>query len=342
MDAGYEGPRERAGLLLDLTLDDAESGERSRALITRLRDAIRRGSLPATTRLPASRTLAQDLGVSRGVIVRAYEQLTAEGYLQATQGRGTEVASLPSITSPDPVTLPPYPVTNPGLPSGAMFPRDAWLRSLAHAVTTMADAQLSYGHPAGAPELRTALSAYLGRVRAMLAPSDRIVVTNGFGQTTRLVADVLIAKGRSEIGIEDPGSPGLRAQLERAGLRCRPVPVDHDGIRVDALRRTHLAAVVVTPAHQFPTGVVMTPQRRHELIDWARTGDRIILEDDYDAELRYDRSPVGALQGLDPEHVIYGGSVSKTLPPDSASAGWSYPLKSSNPLPRREVGRRPR
>jgi GntR family transcriptional regulator/MocR family aminotransferase len=183
------------------------------------------------------------------------------------------------------------------------------------------DADLGYGDPAGYPKLRAELSAYLGRVRALIAPPERIVIVSGFGQATRLLAEVLATRGIQEIGLEDPGSAGLREQLSRAGVTCVPVPVDAHGVRVDALAESGVRAIVVTPAHQFPTGVVMSAERRHALLTWAReTGGRVI-EDDYDAEYRYDRTPVGALQGLGPDVVVYGGSLSKTLAP-GLRIGW--------------------
>jgi GntR family transcriptional regulator/MocR family aminotransferase len=169
--------------------------------------------------------------------------------------------------------------------------------------------------------LRSELGRYLRRVRAVLAPPERVVVVNGFAQATRLVADVLRASGETRIGLEDPGSIGVREQLTASGLTCVPVPVDSEGVRVDTLSDSNVRAVVVTPAHQFPTGVVTSPARRHALLDWARSCDGLILEDDYDAEFRSDRTPIGALQGLGPDVVLYGGSVSKTLAP-GVRLGW--------------------
>lgn len=308
------------GLLLEVTLAGVPRGGQASSLTARLRDAVRSGSLQAGTRLPASRTLAGDLGVSRGVVVRTYEQLTAEGYLRTRQGSGTEVAVVPRPTAPGP---PPAArrASNPGLPAGSLFPRAAWMRSAARALAQLPDADLGYGDPAGHPRLRHELSAYLGRARALIAPPERIVVVNGFAQASRLVAEVLKGRGIREIGVEDPGSVGLRDQLAQAGMTCGPVPVDGDGVRVDLLARSPLRAVVVTPAHQFPTGVVLSPDRRHALLRWARDTGGLVVEDDYDAELRYDRSPVGALQGLGPDVVVHGGSVSKTLAP-ALRIGW--------------------
>lgn len=311
----------RSAALLALSLDGVPRSERSEELARRLRGAVRGGSLPPGTGLPPTRSLASDLGVSRGVVVRAYDRLVAEGYLVAVQGRGTAVAELGSGHIGERTPPRPEPVTNPGLPSGALFPRKAWVRAVEVALTSMTDAEFGYGGPAGHPRLRAALSGYLGRVRGLVAPVDRMVIVNGFAQTSRLVADVLVARGQRPLGVEDPGSAGLRAQVERAGLRCVGVPVDREGIDVEALRRTGVRAVVVTPAHQFPTGAVLSAQRRHELIAWARETGGLIIEDDYDAELRYGRAPVGALQGLAPDVVLYGGSVSKTLAP-GLRLGW--------------------
>lgn len=308
------------GLLLEMTLSGVPRGQQASALMNRLRNAVRSGSLPTGTRLPPSRVLARDLGVSRGVVVRVYEQLTAEGYLNARQGSGTEVAAVPrsATSAPRRSHRPP---SNPGLPSGAAFPRAAWLRSTQRALAELPDSALGYGDPAGYVKLRAELSAYLGRVRAMIAPPERILIVNGFGQATRLIAEVLAQRGISRIGLEDPGSAGLREQLTGAGVTCVPVPVDGDGLQVNALVGSSVDAVVVTPAHQFPTGVVMSPERRHALLDWARDTGGLVIEDDYDAEFRYDRTPVGALQGLGPDVVVYGGSLSKTLAP-GLRIGW--------------------
>jgi GntR family transcriptional regulator/MocR family aminotransferase len=155
----------------------------------------------------------------------------------------------------------------------------------------------------------------------LIAPPERIVIVNGFGQASRLLAEVLAGRGIDQIGLEDPGSAGLREQLSGAGVTCVPVPVDAQGVRVDALADSGVRAIVVTPAHQFPTGVVMSAERRHALLAWARGTGGLVIEDDYDAEFRYDRTPVGALQGLGPDVVVYGGSASKTLAP-GLRMGW--------------------
>jgi GntR family transcriptional regulator / MocR family aminotransferase len=309
-----------SGLLLEVDLTGAARGRQAEALADQLRRAVRTGTLPIGTRLPASRSLAADLGVSRGVVVRAYDQLVAEGYLAGRRGSGTIVAG---GTDPGP-PAPLRPVTrssNPGLPSGGTFPRVEWARCAARALATLTDAELGYGDPAGLPHLREELARYLGRVRAVLAPPERVVVVNGFAQASRLVAEVLRGGGTTRIAVEDPGSIGLRDQFTASGLTCVAVPVDGEGMQVDALAASGVRAVVVTPAHQFPTGAVTSPPRRHALLEWARSCGGLVVEDDYDAEFRYDRSTIGALQGLGPDVVLYGGSVSKTLAP-GVRLGW--------------------
>jgi GntR family transcriptional regulator / MocR family aminotransferase len=311
-----------AGLRLELG-DLRTRGPRALAdgLSDALRRAVRGGRLPAGTRLPASRSLAEDLGVSRGVVVRAYEQLVAEGYLAAHTGRGTVVSEVRAAAIAAPAPVRPFEPGNPGVPALGMFPRTEWLRAVETAVRTLPDAELGYGDPRGHPRLRHALATYLGRTRAVVAAPDRIVVTGGYAQAARLVAEALVRHGTTAAGVEDPGSVGVHETLRVGGLATTPVPVDEHGIDVAALAGTDLRAVVVTPAHQFPTGAVLSPERRTALLDWAVARDAVVLEDDYDAEYRYDRSPVGALQGLAPDRVVYGGSVSKTLAP-ALRLGW--------------------
>jgi GntR family transcriptional regulator/MocR family aminotransferase len=209
----------------------------------------------------------------------------------------------------------------PGLPDLSAFPRAAWRRSYERALAAVADAELGYGDPSGAARLRAELASYLGRVRAARLSAEDVVVTTGAAQAFAIVAQVLAATGVTAIGLEDPGSPGIRAHLEHYGLRLVPVPVDQDGLDVAALARARLPAVLVTPAHQFPTGVVLAPSRRAALVDWARRTGGLIVEDDYDAEFRYDRDPVGCLQGLAPDVVVHLGSVSKALAP-ALRLGW--------------------
>jgi GntR family transcriptional regulator / MocR family aminotransferase len=313
-----------------------------------LRAAISDGRLAAGIRLPSTRDLAAELTLSRGVVVEAYEQLTAEGWLLARRGAGTMVAGaspgprgvppgvvgtprgaarpLPTQSGPGaPLEAPPgtgtVAVLRPGVPDLAMFPRADWRRAYERALHTARDVDLDYGDPRGSPRLRSELSSYLGRVRAARIDPDQLFVTTGAAQAFGLLAGALRQRGVATVGIEEPGSPGIRGHLTEHGLRLVPVPVDDDGLDVGALATSGVGAVLVTPAHQFPTGVVLAPRRRHELLDWARHTGGLIIEDDYDAEFRYDRDPVGCLQGLAPDLVAHIGSVSKALAP-GMRLGW--------------------
>jgi GntR family transcriptional regulator/MocR family aminotransferase len=288
-----------------------------------VRDAVADGRLSPGTRLPATRVLAAQLGVSRGVVVDAYRRLADEGLVGGRRGGGTTVLAAPPPAAPGPAEPPPARVPidlRPGQPDLSAFPRTAWLRAERTALARTPDAALGYGDPRGTPELRTALAAWLARSRGVRAAPSAIVVVGGVAQGLALLAQVLVRRGTTTVGYEDPGSRGTRDQLQRWDLRLAPVPVDDLGLDVDALAATPVGAVFVTPAHQFPTGVVLAPQRRRALLDWARGGG-LVIEDDYDAEHRYDRAPVAGLAALAPEHVVYLGSVSKTLAP-ALRLGW--------------------
>lgn len=290
-----------------------------------LRAAIRSGRLSADSSLPSTRGLAAQLGLSRGVIVEAYEQLVAEGYLSSQPGGATRVCA--RVTGPeDPVearrSTPAFKFDfGYGRPDVSQFPRQAWLRSLRRVLNEAPSDRLSYLDPRGAFELRDSLATYLNRVRGTVANPDRIVICNGFAQGIRLVAQVVHAAGGRRIAVEEPGQLDSILAARAAGLEAVPVPVDDAGIVVEALERADADAVVVTPAHHFPTGAVLSPERRAALVAWARNRRGLILEDDYDAEYRYDREPIGAIHGLAPEHVIYAGSASKTLAP-GLRVGW--------------------
>jgi GntR family transcriptional regulator / MocR family aminotransferase len=293
-------------------------------LATAMREAIGSGRLASGTRLPASRDLARELGVSRGLVVGVYEQLLAEGRLVARRGSGTFVATAhppahpPAPTRPRPAAAPQPAPLRPGVPDLGRFPRQAWRRAYERALRTAADADLDYGDPSGAPRLRAELAGYLARVRAARVAPAHLIVTNGAAQALALLARV---EPGGRVGVEDPGSAPIREHLSAGGLRPVPVPVDGEGLVVDALARSSVRAVVVTPAHQFPTGVVLSPARRTALLDWARREGGLIVEDDYDAEFRYDREPVGCLQGRAPELVALVGTVSKALAP-GLRIGW--------------------
>ncbi|HEX6020980.1 MAG TPA: PLP-dependent aminotransferase family protein [Solirubrobacter sp.] len=297
------------------------AGPLQRQVEDQLRAAIREGRIAAGERLPSSRVLAGDLGVSRGVVSDAYGQLAAEGWLVVAPRSGPRVAAVPRAApaSSEPAE-PAAPVRydlRPGRPDFATFPRADWLRSLNAAVRRAGDADLDYPPIAGATRLREVLAAYRGRVRGTLAPAADVIMCAGAAQAFITVADALAGQ---PVAVEDPGHAEIRDLLARRGVEPVPVPVDDQGIVVEALPGD-ARAVLVTPAHQFPTGVVLSPERRAALLRWAERHGAVIVEDDYDAEYRYDRAPVGALQGLRPDLVIHVGSVSKTLAP-ALRLGW--------------------
>jgi GntR family transcriptional regulator/MocR family aminotransferase len=292
-----------------------------------LRDAIRSGRLGAGERLPSSRELARQLGLSRGLVQDCYGQLYAEGYLTTRAGSATRVAAIGGAA---PVPRSPVRSTptlavdfRAGVPDLAGFPRADWAWAQREACRTAPSAALDYGDPRGDPVLRRVLSGYLRRVRAVAADPDHLVVCAGFAQGLALVLRALARAGVHRVGFEDPGygEGETRDATIAAGLQPVPVPVDRDGIDVDALAAAGVQAILVTPAHQWPTGVVLAPQRRHALIGWADRNDTVVIEDDYDAEFRYDREPVGALQGLAPGRVVTVGTVSKSLAP-ALRLGW--------------------
>jgi GntR family transcriptional regulator / MocR family aminotransferase len=294
---------------------------RRRALEHSLRSAIRDGRLPAGSRLPSTRALAHDLGLARGTVVESYAQLEAEGYLESRHGAGTWVAQV-AVVRPHPAVLAPAAATarfsfHPGLPDLTAFPHAAWAAGLRRGLRRAPAASLGYGDPRGRPELRTALADYLGRVRGVIADPELIVVCAGFRHGLSLLARVL----DGVVAMEDPCLPEHREVAAADGRTVLPLPVDERGARTDRLRATGAEAVVLTPAHQYPLGLVLHPDRRAAAIAWARETGGVVIEDDYDAELRYDRRPVGALQALSPEHVAYGGTASKTLAP-GLRLGW--------------------
>jgi GntR family transcriptional regulator / MocR family aminotransferase len=285
-----------------------------------LREAVRSGRLMAGARLPSSRALARDLGVSRRLVVEAFAQLSAEGYLVTRQGAGTfvaETAAAAPAPTPAPQPRPPRYDFFPGAPDLSAFPRAAWARAVRDVLRETPDHELSYGDPRGAPALRTALAGYLVRARGVVAQPERMVITSGAAQALSLLAGALVARGTPRIAVEDPSLPAHIEVLARRGADVVPVPVDEEGLRVDALERAGAAAVVVTAAHQMPLGVALSVDRRAALLAWRG----LVVEDDYDAEFRYDRPSLAALQGLAPEQVAYLGSASKTLAP-GLRLGW--------------------
>ena len=287
-----------------------------------LREAVRSGRLPADGRLPASRALAADLGISRRLVVDAYAQLRAEGYLIARRGAGTYVAGAPAApTAPAAEPPPTTPAFDffPGYPDLASFPRRAWLRVLRETLREAPDRSFGYPDPRGAIELRVALAGHLARVRGVVADPESIVICAGAAQAFALLARTLAG---APMAVEDPGMPVHRAILAAHGAELVALPVDGEGARVEELTRGLAAgSALLTPAHQAPTGVVLSSERRAALLAWAGEGGRVVIEDDYDAEYRYDRAPLAAMQGLAPDRVIYTGTVSKTLAP-ALRLGW--------------------
>ena len=328
MTADFSGPVPELVLAVDRSADVPFGHQVEDAL----RGAIRSGRLRSGERLPSTRRLADQLGVSRGLVVSAYEQLLAEGYVVSTVGSGTRVAdglagAVESTSSGavDAETAPPEPRIDfgYGVPDLRAFPTRDWLWALDDALKTMPTVDLGDGTAEGDVHLRAVLAGYHRRVRAGCAEPAGTIVVGGFRQGLTLVLGALAAQGIERIGLEDPGPRDHDHIARRAGLRVSAVPVDAEGIRVDRLRASGGRAVLLTPAHQCPTGAVLSPARRHELVEWAHDVDGVILEDDYDAEFRYDRKPVGSLQGLAPDRVVALGSVSKTLAP-ALRIGWVF------------------
>jgi GntR family transcriptional regulator/MocR family aminotransferase len=303
---------------LDLHLElDATGGRRS-GLESALRAAIRQGRLAAGTLLPSTRGLAQELGLSRGTVSAAYDQLVEEGYLTTRPGSGTTVVEIPPC---DPVPARPAPALTiprhdlrPGLPDVSAFPTRAWLASTRRVLTNARPEVFGAGDPQGRIELRNALADYLGRTRGVMTTPDRIVITSGYYQGLGLLCGVLAAGGTGTAAVEDPGHNAFRDVVQRAGFTTLALPVDSHGARVEALTQ-ETGAVFLTPSHQYPTGVPLHPRRRQTLCAWARSTGGLIVEDDYDGEYRYDRQPVGTLQGIAPDQVVYCGTASKTLGP---------------------------
>ncbi|MEV4226865.1 PLP-dependent aminotransferase family protein [Streptomyces bobili] len=313
-----------ATLGVDLHLEPTGPGVR-RGLTDALREAVRSGRLAPGTRLPSSRTLAADLGIARNTVAEAYADLVAEGWLTARQGSGTRVAdrvvAAPTGTAraPRERRRPAYDL-RPGTPDLASFPRAEWLRAARRALTAAPNDALGYGDPRGRVELRTALAGYLARVRGVRTDPGRVLVVAGFAHGLQVLGKVLRARGVHTVAVESYGLDEHEKQLTAAGLRTVPLPFDHLGTDPDGLGDA--GAVLLTPAHQFPMGVPLHRGRRAAVLDWARRTGGLVLEDDYDGEFRYDRQPVGALQGLDPDHVVHLGTASKSLAP-ALRLGWA-------------------
>lgn len=331
----FEGANQGAELLLAVRRD-AGAPPLGEQVETGLRAAIRGGRLAPGDRLPPTRTLARDLGVSRRLVVGAYEQLAAEGWLDARVGAGTSVRRrLPqaaATAAPDVALVPAVPRRAPvrprfdffpGHPDLGAFPRTAWARATRDALRDLPDADLGYGDPRGHRELRVALARMLARSRGVVCRPGQVVICQGAVQALHLLVRATAADrdGPVRVAVEDPYLHEHRAVLAAAGAEVVPVPVDGLGVRDAAVAAARAQLALVTPAHQFPTGVLLAAGRRAALARWAQETGGLVVEDDYDAEYRYDRAPVAALQGLAPGHVAYVGSVSKTLAP-ALRLGW--------------------
>jgi GntR family transcriptional regulator / MocR family aminotransferase len=310
-----------SGPELLVELDRAAPEPLHRQLINGLRDAIRTGRLAPETRLPSTRVLAADLGVSRRLVVDAYSQLAAEGFLLSTHGSGTRVATVDTASTPRrdaTESAKQYDIDfAPGSPDLGSFPRQAWLRALRQGLAETESHAFGYVEPQGLYFARVEVADYLRRTRGVVADPNRIVLCSGATQAIALLASTLTDHA---VATEDPGFWLHRMVLQHNGIDSIPVPVDDDGLDVEALTASGATAVLTTPAHQSPTGVVLSAVRRTALVKWAAS-DRLVIEDDYDAEYRYDRPPVGALQGIAPDRVVYVGSTSKTLAP-GLRIGW--------------------
>jgi GntR family transcriptional regulator/MocR family aminotransferase len=290
-----------------------------------IRAGIQAGRLRLGASLPPSRTLAAALAVSRGVVVEAYQQLVAEGYLTSRSGGYTQVA-VESTSAPAgrrDEGAPKFKVDfGYGRTDVSSFPRAAWLRSVRTVLTTTPNDRFAYHDGYGVPELREALTEYLNRVRGTSAEAGNVIVCNGYAQGIGLLIQVLAARGARRLAIEDPSpNDDARVLARAAGLDLVGIPVGSDGILIEELEKTDADAVVLTPSHQWPTGGVLSADARARVIRWAYRRGAYVIEDDYDAEYRYDRPAVGAIQGLSPDRVVYCGTASKTLAP-GLRLGW--------------------
>ncbi|MBP2326169.1 GntR family transcriptional regulator/MocR family aminotransferase [Kibdelosporangium banguiense] len=324
---------------LQLDIADAPPGGRADWLAAQLRLAMSDGRLPVGSRLPATRVLAAELSVSRGVVTEAYQRLIEDGHV-AGRGRGGTVVvavpiSVPEHTSTSLSTTDMFRSTpgneifdsyrsaparydlSPGVPDLAAFPRTAWLRAERAVFNSLEPSAFGYGDPRGTPAMRIAVANWLARTRGIRADPSEVLIVAGVAQALGLLAQVLRTDGITQVAVEDPGSLGVRQTLVNCGLETPPVPVDSAGLRVDSLVASGVDAVMMTPAHQFPTGVILDGERRRQLMRWGG----LIIEDDYDAEHRYDRPPVPALRAMLAENVCYAGSVSKLLAP-ALRIGW--------------------
>ncbi len=306
---------------LDLFVQTTGTGRRA-SLEESLRTAIQHRRLAAGTLLPSTRALAGDLGLSRGTVAAAYDQLIAEGYLLARRGVGTKVVDLGPATAPAEAARKAGPTRldlRPGTPDVTSFPVTEWLRCARRALGRASPSAYGYGDLRGRLELRHALVDYLGRTRGVHARPEHVVITGGATQALSLLCLALAKAGGGPVAMENPGFSFHRGVVRQAGQAIVAMPVDDQGAVAEHLGPA--TAAVLTPAHQYPTGVTMHPSRRQAFTSWARSTGGLVVEDDYDGEFRYDRQPIGALQGTAANHVAYIGTASKTLGP-ALRLGW--------------------
>jgi GntR family transcriptional regulator / MocR family aminotransferase len=308
-----------------ISISRGNEGTLTQQIETQLRAAVREGSLRPGTKLPSTRALADQLGVSRRIVVEAYTQLASEGYLELRQGAAPRVSTTPGSALTRAAARPAAPEPRydfrPSRPDVTSFPRAAWSRCLREAVRSIPTADLLYGDPCGLDAFRTTVAGYLGRVRGVVATPEHVVATGGYLQGLGLVCEAMAARGARTIALEDPCSWEEPRIAARAGLEVVRLPVDEQGARTDLLSHLDPDVVVLTPAHQHPIGVVLSPERRQVLARWLAGSGAVVVEDDYDAEYRYDRPAVGALQGIAPDRVVYAGTLSKVLAP-ALRLGW--------------------
>jgi GntR family transcriptional regulator / MocR family aminotransferase len=325
---------------LHLPLDRSSGHPIHRQIYDGLRRAILEARLSPGQRVPSTRALAEDLGVSRLPVLTAYDQLLHEGYLEGRTGSGTFVsAAIPDdlLTPPQPPEAhaparrvrrakraTPWPRDEGGLgpfrislPALDRFPHATWSRLVARRARTLRPADMAYGDPAGLVALRVAVAEHLRAARAVRCEVEQVLIVSGSQAAARLAATVLLGPG-DRVATEEPGSPLIRGALAAEGADVVPIPVDEEGMSVAALQRRggRVRAAYVTPSHHYPLGTSMTAARRLALLDWAHREGAWLLEDDYDSEYRYVSRPLGALQGMDThERVIYIGTFSKVLFP---------------------------
>lgn len=314
---------------LSLALTVAPGRRWGARLQAALREAVRTGVLREGDALPSTRDLADHFGVARGTVVQVYEQLGAEGYLVSRAGARTRISSgaVPATETPRPraTCAPPRWDLRPGVPDLRRFPAGDWAWAYGEAVRRIGSNDLDYADGRGHPRAREALAGHLRRVRAAATTADGLLLCHGFAQALALVLPALAARGVRVLAVEDPGDRTVDAVARAAGIELAPIPVDADGIRTDLLADAGAEAVLVTPAHQSPTGVVLSAARRLDLVEWAAGAGAWIVEDDYDSEFRYDRTPIGAVQGLAPDRVVLIGSASKTHAPATRVAWMAAP-----------------